>query len=137
MLCPLRAGSASRKPYARRADRARLKGERANLSAVAEDLASTWEQITPANCYAAKERCRGGALREDGLLEHGALPAVPLRWVFIRDPRAEFKSQALLFAPISMRSPSASSRGSSDPLADGGYFSRGAASPGLCETQRQ
>jgi hypothetical protein len=24
------------------------------------------------------------------------LPAVPLRWVLIRDPRAEFKTQALL-----------------------------------------
>jgi hypothetical protein len=40
------------------------------------------------------------------------LPAVALGWVLVRDPRGEFETQALLYAPTSMRSPSGSSPGS-------------------------
>jgi hypothetical protein len=76
--------------------RPRLKGKRLpNLSVVAEDPATTWESITVANWYGAKERTV--EVNSDTALWYSTgLPAVPLRWVLIRAPRGEFKTQALL-----------------------------------------
>jgi hypothetical protein len=76
--------------------RPRLKGERLpNLSGVAEDPTTVWTPITVAGWY-------GGAERTVEIVSGSAiwystgLPAVPLRWVLIRDPHEEFQAQALL-----------------------------------------
>ena len=77
--------------------RSRLKeGERlANLSVVAEDPATAWTPITVAEWYGGKERTIEVASATAVWYSTG-LPAVPLRWVLIRDPtKGEFDTQAL------------------------------------------
>jgi hypothetical protein len=74
-----------------------LKGERlANFSVVAEDPSTSWKATTTvANWYGARERVVE-VVSEKALWYSTGLPAVPLRWVPIRDPRGEFETQALL-----------------------------------------
>jgi hypothetical protein len=92
--------------------RPRLKGERLpNLSAMAEDPATTWEPTTVANCYGAEERTVEVA-SGTALWYSTGLPAVPLRWVLIRDPREEFETQALLCTELSAPARSESLLGS-------------------------
>jgi hypothetical protein len=81
--------------------RSRLKGERlANLSAVAEDPATAWTPITVAEWYGGEERTIEVASATAVWYSTG-LPAVPLRWVLIRDPKGEFDTQALLCTDLS------------------------------------
>jgi hypothetical protein len=76
--------------------RPRLKGERLpNLSVVAEDPVTVWRPITIANWYGERERTVEIASATAVWYSTG-LFAVPLRWVLVRDPRGEFKTQALL-----------------------------------------
>jgi hypothetical protein len=76
--------------------RPRLKGERLpNLSVVTEDRATIWELTTIANWYGEGERMVEIA-SETAVWYSTGLFAVPLRWVLVRDPQAEFKTQALL-----------------------------------------
>ena len=77
--------------------RPRLKGERlANLSVVAEDPdAHEWEPVTIAGWYGSQERTVE-VISATALWYSTGLPAVPLRWVLIRDPNEEFETQALL-----------------------------------------
>ncbi len=76
--------------------RPRLKGERLpNLSVVAEDPSTTWTPITVANWYGKEERSVE-MVSETAVWHSTGLPAVPLRWVLLRDPQGEFKTQALL-----------------------------------------
>jgi hypothetical protein len=76
--------------------RPRLKGERLpNLSAVAEDRATMWTPIMVANWYGSKKRTVE-VVSETAVWHSTGLPAVPLRWVLIRDPQEEFETQALL-----------------------------------------
>ena len=76
--------------------RPRLKGERLpNLSVVAEAPATVWERTTIANWYGSGERMVEVA-SETAVWYSTGLFAVPLRWVLVRDPRGEFKTQALL-----------------------------------------
>jgi hypothetical protein len=76
--------------------RPRLKGERLpNLSVVAEDPATDWTPMTLAHCYGEGERAVE-VVSETAVWYSTGLPAVPLRWVLIRDPKEEFKTQALL-----------------------------------------
>ncbi len=76
--------------------RPRLKGERlANLSVVAEDPSTSWKATTVANWYGVRERVVE-VVSERALWYSTGLPAVPLRWVLIRDPQGEFETQALL-----------------------------------------
>jgi hypothetical protein len=83
-----------RKPH--QIGRPRLKGERLpNLSVVAEDPATVWRTITVANWYGAKERVVE-VVSARAVWYSTGLPAVPLRWVLIRDPKEEFETQALL-----------------------------------------
>ena len=74
--------------------RPRLKGERlANLSVVAEDPDAGWEPI--AGWYGGQQRVVE-VLSGTALWYSTGVPAVPLRWVLIRDPHEEFETQALL-----------------------------------------
>jgi hypothetical protein len=76
--------------------RPRLKGERLpNLSVVAQDPKTVWKPTTIANWYGSGERMVEIASKTAVWYSTG-LFAVPVRWVLIRDPRGEFKTQAIL-----------------------------------------
>jgi DDE superfamily endonuclease len=76
--------------------RPRLKGGRLpNLSVVAEDPSTQWRSVVVAEWYGAEERTVA-VVSNSALWYSTGLPAVPLRWVLIRDPREEFRTQALL-----------------------------------------
>jgi hypothetical protein len=88
-----------RKPH--QMGRPRLKGERLpNLSAVAEDPKTAWMPITVSNWYGGTQRVVE-IVSASAIWYSTGLPAVPLRWVLIRDPQEEgeekkFDTQALL-----------------------------------------
>jgi DDE superfamily endonuclease len=88
-----------RKP--RQMGRPRLKGPRLpNLSAVLEDPQTTWRTITVSGWYGSG----GGAVEivsETAIWYSTGLPAVPIRWVLIRDPHEQFESQALVCTDLS------------------------------------
>jgi hypothetical protein len=93
--------------------RPRLKGDRlANLSVVAENPEAEWEPITISGWYGAQQRTVE-VISATAVWYSPGLPAVPLRWVLIRDPNGEFETQALFYAPSSMQIPSGSSLTSS------------------------
>jgi hypothetical protein len=76
--------------------RPRLKGSRLpNLSVVADDPKTAWIPITVSNWYGECERAVEVVSRRAVWYSTG-LPAVPLRWVLIRDPKEEFETLALL-----------------------------------------
>ena len=76
--------------------RPRLKGGRLpNLSVVAEDPTTDWTPIVVAEWYSTEKRTVE-MVSATAVWHSTGLPAVPLRWVLIRDPRGEFAPQALL-----------------------------------------
>ncbi len=76
--------------------RPRLKGERLpNLSVVAEDSRTNWTPIMVTDWYGREKRTVEVA-SATAVWHSTGLPAVPLRWVLIRDPQGEFGTQALL-----------------------------------------
>ena len=76
--------------------RPRLKGERLpNLSVVAEGAATIWKTTTIANWYGERER-EVEITSATAVWYSTGLFAVPLRWVLVRDPQGQFKTQALL-----------------------------------------
>ena len=81
--------------------RPRLKGARLpNLSAVAEDPKTTWMPITLSGWYGGGERTVE-IVSDSAIWYSTGLPAVPLRWVLIRDPEEAFETQALLCTDLS------------------------------------
>jgi hypothetical protein len=81
--------------------RPRLKGSRLpNLSVVAEDTSTRWRSVAVAQWYGAEERTVE-VVSNTALWYSTGLPAVPLRWVLIRDPRGEFRTQALVCTDLS------------------------------------
>jgi hypothetical protein len=96
----LRLDAALYKPapprYRGQIGRPRLKGERLpNLSVVAEDSSTGWKPIMVANWYGKQKRTIE-IVSKTAVWYSTGLPAVPLRWVLIRDPQEEFQPQALL-----------------------------------------
>ena len=76
--------------------RPRLKGERLpNLSVVAKDSSTAWRSITVADWYGKAERTLE-TTSATAVWYGTGLPAVPIRWVLVRDPQGEFATQALL-----------------------------------------
>jgi hypothetical protein len=76
--------------------RPRIKGERLpNLSEVAEDPATVWEPTTITNWYGSGQRMVE-IVSATAVWYSTGLFAVPVRWVLVRDPQKEFKTQALL-----------------------------------------
>ena len=76
--------------------RPRLKGERLpNLSVVAEDPSTTWTPTTVDDWYGGGKRTVEVASATAVWYSTG-LPAVPIRWVVVRDPQGAFATQALL-----------------------------------------
>jgi hypothetical protein len=75
--------------------RPRLKGSRLpNLSMVVEDPRMAWMPITVRNWYGGERTVE--IVSDTAVWYSTGLPAVPLRWVLIRDPQEEFDTQALL-----------------------------------------
>jgi hypothetical protein len=73
-----------------------LKGERLpKLQAVLTDLATPWSSITPAYWYGHVGR-KLDIVTDTALWYHGGTPAVPLRWILVRDPKGKLKPQAFL-----------------------------------------
>jgi hypothetical protein len=86
--------AAPRRPH--QMGRPRLKGERLpNLSAVAEDPKTSWIPISVSDWYSGAQRTVE-IVSETAVWYSTGLPAVPVRWVVIRDPKGEFETQALL-----------------------------------------
>src|SRR5918999_4264090 len=82
--------------------RPRLKGERLpNLSVVAEDPRTDWTPIVVADWY-GREKRTVEMVSATALWYSSGLPAVPLRWVLIRDPEGEFDTQALLCTDLTV-----------------------------------
>jgi hypothetical protein len=81
--------------------RPRLKGERLpNLSVVAEAANTVWKLTTITNWYGERERMVEIASQTAVWYSTG-LFAVPVRWVLVRDPQEQFKTQALLCTDLS------------------------------------
>ena len=81
--------------------RPRIKGERLpNLSAVAQDPRTVWESTEIANWYGSGDRTVEIA-SETVVWYSTGLPAVPIRWVLIRDPEGGFEPQSLLCTDLS------------------------------------
>jgi len=96
----LRLDAALYKPapprYPGQIGRPRLKGERLpNLCVVAEDSSTGWKPIMVANWYGKQKRTIE-IVSKTAVWYSTGLPAVPLRWVLIRDPQEKFQPQALL-----------------------------------------
>jgi hypothetical protein len=76
--------------------RPRLKGSRLpNLSRVVEDPKTAWMPISVSDWYGAARRTVE-IVSNTAIWYSTGLPAVPVRWVLIRDPHEEFETQALL-----------------------------------------
>jgi hypothetical protein len=76
--------------------RPRLKGERLpNLSEVAEAPSTVWKPTKVGNWYGSRERMVE-ITSATAVWYSTGLFAVPLRWVLVRDPQGQFKTQALL-----------------------------------------
>jgi hypothetical protein len=83
--------------------RPRLKGERLpNLSVVAEDPSTCWTPATVEDCYASGKHTVEVASGTAVWYSTG-LPAVPIRWVLVRDPQGAFATQALLCTDLGAR----------------------------------
>ena len=82
--------------------RPRIKGERLpNLSVVAEDPRTVWKPTEIANWYGSDEDRTVEIASETAVWYSTGLPAVPIRWVLIRDPEGGFEPQALLCTDLS------------------------------------
>jgi hypothetical protein len=80
----------------RQIGRPRLKGQRLpTLATVAADPATAWTSLSVAQWYGVGERAVAVA-SATAVWYHAGQPPVPLRWVLIRDPQAQFPTQALL-----------------------------------------
>lgn len=76
--------------------RPRLKGARLpKLEQVLQDPQTTWKKVTIRDWYGEKQRQVEIASRT-AVWYHSGKPPLPIRWVLIRDPKGEFRSQALL-----------------------------------------
>ncbi len=82
--------------------RPRKKGVRLpTLTARAADPATEWTPLTVTHWYGQRERAVE-IVSETALWYHTGLPAVPVRWVLIRDPEERFATQALLCTDLTV-----------------------------------
>jgi len=76
--------------------RPRKKGKRLpTLEKVAEDKHTRWKRLTLHEWYGEKER-KIEMTSATAVWSHSGKPALPIRWVIVRDPKHIFKTQALL-----------------------------------------
>jgi len=76
--------------------RPRKKGKRLpTLEQVAVNPATHWRSIIIPNWYGQRNRTVE-IVSDTAVWFHNGLPALPIRWVLIRDPQGKFKTQAIL-----------------------------------------
>jgi DDE superfamily endonuclease len=81
---------------AKQTGRPRKKGRRLpTLQQGANDRATQWQGVTVSGWYGQRER-KVEIVSATCVWYHTGLPAVPIRWVLIRDPEGKFDTQALL-----------------------------------------
>jgi DDE superfamily endonuclease len=83
--------------------RPRKKGARLpTLEQVLADPKTGWKQVIVADWYGQGQR-RVEIVSETAVWFHNGLPALPIRWVLIRDPKGKFDPQALLCTDLSLK----------------------------------
>jgi hypothetical protein len=82
--------------------RTRLKGKRLpTLERVAENRKTKWQRVTIPDWYG--QGCRRVEIVSDtAIWYHSGQPPLPIRWVLIRDPKGQFKTQALLCTDMTL-----------------------------------
>jgi len=76
--------------------RPRKKGKRlSTLEEVAQDTATLWKSVVVRHWY-GQGRKEVEMVSKTAVWYHSGMPALPIRWVLIRDPKGKFKTQALL-----------------------------------------
>jgi hypothetical protein len=106
MITRLRLDAALYKPAPPRKPgkkgRSRLKGARLpTLEKILQDPKITWKKVTIRDWYGEKQR-KIEIVSRTSVWYHGGMPPLTIRWVLIRDPRGEFRSQALLCTDLSV-----------------------------------
>jgi len=80
--------------------RPRKKGDRLpTIEQVAANPRTCWQRVTIRNWYGEGKRVVE-IVSQTAVWFHGGLPALPIRWVLIRDPKGKFKTQALLCTDV-------------------------------------
>lgn len=76
--------------------RPRKKGQRLpTLETIAEDKHTRWKRLTVQQWYGEKKRMIE-ITSKTAVWYHSGQPALPIRWVIVRDPKQIFRTQALL-----------------------------------------
>jgi DDE superfamily endonuclease len=86
-----------------KAGRPRKKGKRLpTLEAVAKDTKTHWKSVTIPKWYG--QGCKEVEIVSNtAVWYHNGMPALPIRWVLIRDPKGKFKTQALLCTDLHIK----------------------------------
>jgi len=83
--------------------RPRKKGARLpKLEQVLTDEKTAWQRVTINNWYGEGAR-EVDIVSNTAVWFHGGMPALPIRWVLIRDPKGKFKPQALLCTDLQIK----------------------------------
>jgi Transposase DDE domain len=78
------------------------KGKRLpTLAKVAEDKRTHWKRLTVQEWYGEKKR-KIEITSGTAVWSHAGKPAVPIRWVIVRDPKKRFKTQSLLSTDLTI-----------------------------------
>lgn len=90
------------KPVPGALGRPRKKGKRLpTLEKITKDKATRWKRLTVQEWYGEKKRDIE-ITSNSAVWFHSAKPALPIRWVIVRDPKKIFKTQALLCTDITI-----------------------------------
>ena len=106
MVTRLRLDAALYKPAPPRkpgkTGRPRLKGARLpTLEQILQDPKTTWKKVTLRDWYGEKRR-QIEIVSRTAVWYHSGMPPLAIRWVLIRDPKGEFRSQALLCTDLNV-----------------------------------
>jgi hypothetical protein len=106
MITRLRLDAALYKPAPPRkpgkTGRPRLKGARLpTLGQILQDPKTTWKKVTIRDWYGEKRR-QIEIVSRTAVWYHAGMPPLAIRWVLIRDPKGEFRPQALLSTDLSV-----------------------------------
>lgn len=82
--------------------RPRKKGKRLpTLEKVAADTNTQWQTITIPNWYGQRDRTVE-IVSDTAVWYHSGMPTLPIRWVLVRDPLHQFKTQAILSTKLTL-----------------------------------
>src|SRR5258706_3989339 len=82
--------------------RNRVKGQRLpTLEQVAANAKTKWKRVSIPDWYGQGQR-RVEIVSNTAIWYHSGQPALPIRWVVIRDPKGKFKTQALLSTDLNV-----------------------------------